>query len=260
MLFLVFLFGLFIGSFLNVLIDRVPKEESVVLGRSYCDSCKKKLRWFDLIPVLSFIFLGGKCRYCHSPLSSYYPLVEIITGFMFVLVFIFLSNGIKNYELRIMNVIDLIYYCFIISSLIVVFFTDLKYGIIPDKILYPAILISLVYIILNTKYLILSHLLSAVGAFLFFLLLYLITRGKGMGFGDIKLSFLMGFILGLPAIIFALYIAFLTGAIVGVILVLWGKKKLKGAIPFGPFLVLGTILSIFLEETLIKLLHWLNFW
>ncbi len=249
--FVLFVIGLFVGSFLGVLVDRLPKDESVLKGRSYCEKCKKKLGAFDLIPLLSFIFLSGRCRYCKAPLSFYYPVIELTTGILFVLCYIFQFFPQSGISLR-----ETIFSLFIVSSLIVVFFTDLKYGIIPDKIIYPAIVISLLFIILNTKYLILNTSLSALGAFLFFLLLFLITRGRGMGFGDVKLVFLMGLFLGFPKIIIALYLAFLTGALVSIILVIWGKKKLKGGtVPFGPFLVLGTLISFFFgNQVLLRVL------
>jgi leader peptidase (prepilin peptidase) / N-methyltransferase len=242
----IFIFGLFIGSFLNVLADRLPRGETVVGGRSHCEVCKKELEWYDLIPLLSFAFLKGRCRYCHTRLSLRYPAVELTTGILFVLVYLFLARDSILYQvLSIKYLVELLYYLFIISCLIVVFFADLKYGIIPDKIIFPAIIISAIYLILNTQYL-LPHVLSAVGACLFFLMLFLVTRGRGMGFGDVKFAFFMGLVLGYPNIIVGLYIAFLTGAIVGCILILWRKKKLKGAsIPFGPFLVLGTVLAMF---------------
>lgn len=244
---IIFLFGLAVGSFLNVLIDRLPRDESIIKGRSYCDNCKKPLLWCDLIPLFSFVLLKGKCRHCRSPISLYYPIVELTTGILFVLVFLFFSQeGIMNHELRIMGLISVIYYLFIVPCLIVVFFTDLKYGIIPDRIVYPAILVSLLYLFIIPNSLFMIHVLSGLGAFLFFLFLYIITRGRGMGFGDVKLVFLLGLFLGWPYIIVALYFAFLTGAIVGCILILWRKKKLTGGtIPFGPFLVLGAIIAMF---------------
>lgn len=247
---IIFLLGLTVGSFLNVLIDRLPREESVAKGRSYCEHCKKPLLWYDLIPLVSFVLLKGKCRYCHSPISLYYPTVELVTGVMFVLIFDHLRDvpheNIKYQISNIKYVVSLIYYLFITSSLIVIFFADLKYGIIPDKIVFSSILVSIVYLFINHKSLIINHLVSALMSFLFFLILYIVTKRKGMGFGDVKLVFLLGIFLGWPYIIIALYFAFLTGAVVGCILVLWRKKKLTGGtVPFGPFLVLGAIIALF---------------
>jgi leader peptidase (prepilin peptidase) / N-methyltransferase len=258
----IFIIGLFIGSFLDVLADRLPRNESVAKGRSHCEKCKKELVWYDLIPLFSFIFLKGKCRYCHARLSAYYPIVELTTGIMFVITFLFAVN---NFQFSIFNfqsiynfqfLISLIYYLFIVSCLIVVFFTDLKYGIIPDKIIFPAMFITLIFNLqfaISNQFSIFNFLMSAIGACLFFLFLFLITKGRGMGFGDVKFAFLMGLILGFPNIVISLYIAFLTGAIIGTILIVWRKKRMFGtAIPFGPFLVLGTLSAIFLGDFLFQ--------
>ncbi len=280
-----FILGVCVGSFLNVLVDRIPHGEQVFRGRSYCDNCKKNLRWFDMIPVLSFLILKGKCRHCHSLISFYYPLVEILTGLIFIIIYLYVLK-LNNLPFAIFHfpfnltiqqfsnvTIDLFYYLFIASSLTVIFFTDLKYGIIPDKIVYPAVVVSVIYHFPFTIFHLpfdfnnltiqqfSNYLLSAFGAFIFLLILFLITKGKGMGFGDVKLAFLMGLFLGFPLIVGAFYLAFLTGASVGIILVIWGKKKLPGGkIPFGPFLVLGTFLSLFFGEQLTHLgLLLLNF-
>ena len=241
---IIFVLGLAVGSFLNVLIDRLPKDKSIIKGRSYCDHCKKPLRWYDLIPLLSFLILKGKCRNCHFSISFYYPMVELVTGVVFVLTFDHLRGGS-------LDIVALAYYLFILSSLIVIFFTDLKYGIIPDKIVYPAILTVSIYTIFNFQFSIFNYFLSALGAFLFFLILYLVTKGRGMGFGDVKLVFILGLFLGFPKAVVAFYIAFLTGAIFGCILIVWGKKKFfGGTIPFGPYLVLGTFISLFWGEAI----------
>lgn len=164
-----------------------------------------------------------------------------------------------NHESGIMGFFELGYYLFIVSSLIVVFFSDLKYGIIPDRIVYPAIAVSFGYLFIIHNSYFMIHFLSALGVFLFFLLLFLATRGRGMGFGDVKLVFLLGLFLGFPKIIVAFYISFLTGAVIGIILILWGKKKLHGTtIPFGPFLVAGALAALLLDLRLWSfLLPWL---
>lgn len=239
---LLFIFGLAVGSFLNVLIDRLSQDESIVYPPSHCDYCKKPLLWIDLVPVVSFIFLRARCRYCHKPISWRYPLVEILTGTAFVLA-VNLKSGLPL--LSILASIDTIYYLVVISVFIVIFFADLRYGIIPDKIVYPAIFASFLPLILNTQYLILNHLLSASGAFLFFLAIYAFTKGRGMGFGDVKLVFLLGLLFGFPKIVYVLYIAFLTGAVFSIILILLRRKKLKETVAFGPFLILGALLVFF---------------
>jgi len=252
--FLIFFFGLIIGSFINVLIYRLPRDLSLN-GRSYCPKCKKKISWYDNIPLVSFLLLKGKCRKCHSPISLQYPLVELLTGVLFVTSFFLLINS--NSEFRIQNSelgfwITLLYTFWIVSAFLAIFIIDLKHQIIPDQILYSSLFVVSFYefIIHHSSFTI--HLISAVAGFIFFYFLYKITKGKGMGFGDVKLVFLMGLVLGYPNIILALYLAFLTGATAGVILILARLKKLKQPIAFGPFLSLATIVSYFLGTEIIK--------
>lgn len=249
-MFLLLLFiGLFAGSFLGVLSDRLPKNETVVKGRSHCDFCRKNLRWYDLIPLLSFISTKGKCRYCKHRLSFFYPVIEITTGILFASTSIFVSSQFIIYNLAF--IIALVYYLLIVSSLIVIFFSDLKYGIIPDKVLLPAIAIVFVYLLIFNPSFLILNLFSGVLTFLFFVIISLaftlLLQKQSMGGGDIKLVFLLGLFLGFPNIIISLYVAFLTGALAGIILILWKKKSFRNAtLPFGPFLVLGAVTSLFL--------------
>ncbi len=235
----VFIFGLVIGSFLNSVIWRLEKEESFLKGRSYCPSCKHPLSWQDLIPVFSFLFLKGRCRYCQGKISLQYPLVEIATALLFLFVLIYLG----------LTPVSLIYYFIIIAILIVIFVFDLKYYLIPDKVIYPAIGIALVYLFIHPSFLLLG-VVSAFGSALFFALIILVSRGRWLGFGDVKLAFFMGLFLGFPNILVALFLSFFIGAIIGIGLILSGKKSLKSEIPFGPFLVTGTLLAVFFGEFL----------
>ena len=238
MSFLIFSFGLLLGSFLNCLVYRLNEAKNwrnFFFGRSYCPKCKRNLCWFDNIPLFSFLFLKGKCRWCHSPIPWRYPLVELATGILSVMVYLF-SVG---------PVVNLIFNLIIVYALIVIFLSDLLYRTIPDQIVYPVIAIALLWLIINQQWL---SILSGLGAALFFLFLVLLTRWQGMGLGDVKLAGLMGLILGFPSIIVALYLAFLTGALVGVILILMKRKKLRSEIAFGPFLVLSTLIALFWGE------------
>lgn len=247
---LLFVVGLSVGSFLNVVIDRLPREESIAWGRSYCESCKKTLVWYDLIPVFSYFFLQGKCRYCRSSLSLQYPLVELLTGFAFAAIPFFVIHD---------NILYFGYDFFIVSCLLVISFIDIKYGIIPDVIVYPAIIVSAL-VLAASHALFPPYLLSALGAFLFFLFLFLVTRGKGMGFGDVKLVFMLGLFLGFPAIIISLYVAFLTGAVVSIILVVRNKLTVKHTIAFGPYLCLGALIAfLFKEQSTHLFLNLINF-
>lgn len=237
--FFVFLFGLCIGSFLNCVIYRLEEKQSFSKGRSYCPSCKHQLSWKDLIPILSYVFLLGHCRYCKKKISIQYPLVELATGILFILAF--------NAD----HIVQSIYFLLSISFLIIIFVSDLKHYIIPDKVILPAILISLAY---NTFSLVTgdftwSYFVRLFWAgflpALFFFSLFFFSRGKWIGFGDVKLALFMGFLLGPNRIIAALFLAFLAGSVIGMGLIIFGKKKMKSEVPFGPFLVSGTLVSLF---------------
>jgi len=237
----VFVLGVCVGSFLNVLIYRLPRGLSLA-GRSFCPQCRHKLAWRDNIPLLSFAFLGGRCRCCQRPISWQYPAVEFGTAVTTLLVFFHLA-GAEVVASSPPRWLSLAFYLLVTYALIVIFVSDLKYQIIPDQIIYPAILLTALFLISQYPNILISYLLVGLGTAGFFLLLYLLTRGKGMGLGDVKLALLMGLLLGWPKILIALYFAFLTGAFVGVILILLGKKKFGQHIPFGPFLVGGTLIS-----------------
>jgi leader peptidase (prepilin peptidase) / N-methyltransferase len=262
--------GLFIGSFLGVMVDRLPQNKTIVKGRSHCDFCKKELNWYDLIPVLSFISTRGKCRYCKHSLPYFYPVIEITTGVMFAITYLFTIyhlpfsnfNQIVNYQFLIVNVV---YYLFIMSSFIVIFFTDLKSGIIPDKVLLSGVVVSIISQLIIAPQLVFINLFSGIGAFLFFLIISVafsaLTKKDAMGGGDIKLVFLLGLFLGFPNIVIALYIAFLTGALAGIILIIWKKKQFrKATLPFGTFLILGSAICLFWGNIIYaQISHFLGF-
>lgn len=246
-LILFLILGFSIGSFLNMLVYRLPKGQ-FIFGRSYCDNCRKTLLWYDLIPLFSFIILSGKCRFCKKKINNQAPLVETLTALLFVCLLL---------KYPILTDLNLWFFLFFVSSLITIFFIDLNDGIIPNKITFPLFFISLIYVTLNPN--LFNHILSSFFIFLLFLMIYLLTKGRGIGFGDVKLVLVIGLVFGFPKIIITSYLAFLTGAIVSLILILWGKKHLhKDTIPFGPFLVIGAIVGIFLGDSLVSLL--LSFW
>lgn len=254
--FFIFISGLAIGSFLNCIIYRLGIEKSFLFGRSSCPNCQYELKWHDLIPILSFFILGGKCRHCKKPISWQYPLVELATGILFV----FMGYQFL-YEIPI-RWLDFFYLLFITSILIIIFVYDLKNYLIPDKIILPAILVSLIIKIISafwqfhfskeSLHLIYNGWLAALGAGAFFLFIVLVSRGRWMGIGDIKLAFLMGLSLGFPDILVALFFAFFFGAIIGLGLIALGKKTFKSEIPFGPFLVTGTFIGLFWANNLIN--------
>ncbi|MFA9288773.1 MAG: A24 family peptidase [Weeksellaceae bacterium] len=240
--------GLFFGSFLNVLADRLSREESI-MGRSYCESCKHVLEWKDLIPVVSYLYLKGKCRYCKAPFTSQYPLAELFTSGMYVLVW-YLSN--LQYGLVSFHILHIV----VVSILIVILLADLRYQIIPDEMQIALIVVAVVrlFIVGFAFDILLQQLLAGMIAFLPLLALFLITKGRGMGFGDVKLAFGIGFYLGLWNGLLALYIGFLSGGIIGAAILLLKKGDRKTKIAFGPFLVVGFFVMVFFEGSVSMLL------
>ncbi len=236
--FFVFIVGLCVGSFLNVVIDRIPHHRSIVKGRSECDFCHHTLAWYDLIPVFSFVFLRGACRYCKHTLSLQYPIVEILTGVLFLVSYVLLLGSPGVFALG---------KSFLLLSLFATFFAlsvmDIKYGILSDTLILFSVGLT-VGLLLFSPALFFAHLLVGFVCLGVLLLLFLVTKGRGIGLGDVKLSFVMGLLLGFPSIVVAFYIAFLTGACIAIILIVAKKKKLVGGtIAFGPFLLLGTYIS-----------------
>lgn len=242
----IFFFGLCIGSFLNCTIYRIEEDKSLQ-GRSFCPNCKHILSWQDLFPVFSFLFLGGKCRYCREKISIQYPLVEIITGFIFLLLF--------NQQ----NILQSVFYLIISSFLIIIFIYDLKHYLIPEIALFPAIIIAIIYYLIppyNVQF-ILSGVFATLIATIFFFLLYWLSKERAMGFGDVELVILMGILLGWPNLFVALFLAFFLGAIIGLTLVFIPfksakKKSLKSAIPFGPFLIAGTFIAMIYGNQIVQ--------
>ncbi len=248
---LVFLIGLVLGSFLNVVVDRSVEGKSFVSGRSKCAYCHRELSPIELLPLVSYVMQGGKCKHCSKKLSIYYPVVELTTGILFVIA---MYDIIGNTPLSppTYGILDATYgmYIFaVISVLIIIFFTDLKYGLIPFYTTLLAILVVFlknIFFPLYDDLSLINYFFSAFFSLIFFLILFLATKGRGMGFGDVVYVFLMGLLLGFPKIVLGMYIAFLSGTVVALFLVFLKKKKMKGGtIPFGPFLVAGTVISFF---------------
>ena len=252
---LIFIFGLIVGSFLNCVIYRISKEESFLKGRSYCPKCRHKLNFFDLFPVLSFVFLSGRCRYCKELISRQYPLVELATGFLFSFIYFEFGPVVNLFSFV---SLEILFWCAIWSFFIIMFVFDWKHYIIPDEVVYPAIALSVTWVVYSflagmaTGTQIFEAVLSAFGASLFFFLMWFFSKGRAMGFGDVKLAFLMGLLLGWGRIILGLFLGFLFGAIIGLILIMLKKKGMKSEIPFGPFLILGTFLSLFFGQSIIN--------
>jgi len=240
-LFIIFILGLLIGSFLNVVIFRMNELHTIILTRSHCQECKKEIAWYDLIPFLSFIILKTKCRYCDKPISWQYPLVEVGTAILSVLIYWKFGNHLYTYFL-----LATTYF------LIVIFVYDLKKYLIPDEMLYPAIIIAIIYRAFDSPLNFKMTLLGVLIAVGFLGIIYLLGKGKWMGFGDVKLAILLGLVTPFPLVIITIFLAFLIGSVVGLIMVSLKQKKLKSEVPFAPFLIIGLYLSIFFGEKIIS--------
>ena len=260
-----FIFGAAIGSFLNVVILRFGSGKDLS-GRSFCPECKHQLAILDLVPVFSYIYLQGKCHYCHKRISKQYPLVELSAALLFSFAFIFVGSsllGFSNSESVFGTWLGFAYLLFFSSVLLVLSVFDFKKGIIPDKILLPSILIATIFLLLSSltkanevfevMRLVTLDLFAAFAIAVFFLLLILVTKGRGMGGGDFKLSIFIGLSLGWPLAFVGILLGFLTGASAAVMLILVGKKVFGQTIPFGPFLALGAYLSALWGSKLLEM-------
>lgn len=254
----IFLLGLAFGSFINVVVYRMPKGLTIT-GRSVCPVCKKKIAWYDNIPLFSYILLKGKCRKCGKRISLRYPLVELASGIVLLFVTLMLYNcSFSGNALCLWaNSISVFSYplFWIVSvCMLAIFFIDLREMIIPDELVFiPLGLITVLLVALPSP-LFFVHLASGFVAGLFLLLINLTTRGKGMGLGDVKLAALVGAILGGLSSVVWLFLSFLTGAVTGIILILVGRARLSQKIAFGPFLILSFFIALIWGDSLFKLI------
>ena len=247
----VFLFGLVVGSFINVVVLRLNTGESIIFTFSRCFSCSKRLGAGELIPVLSFIIQRGRCRHCGSSISFQYPVVESLSGLLFFLIFLKLGYDIAGGGV----------FSIISSALVFLFFAvllaaavyDARNKMLPDIFTSTLTASAAVYSLLGGVFF--YDMLAGLGAFLFFALFWFVSGGKWMGFGDAKLAFGLGIFLGWPLVIVAVLLGFWIGAIWGILFLLLGKYGRKTQIPFGPFLATGAFLAFLLGKDMIA---WYN--
>ncbi|MBP9822185.1 MAG: prepilin peptidase [Candidatus Pacebacteria bacterium] len=230
---LAFFGGLIYGSFLNVLLWRLPEGRGVN-GRSRCRSCNHQLAWYDLVPVLSYLVLGGRCRYCHERIHHRYPIVEITTALILGIFFI-----IRIPVLSIASGVDI----FGLLILVSFFFFDLFYMLLPDVLMFPAMGVYLAYDLV-TKQDPMTYVLAALLTASFFAILYAASKGRGLGFGDVKLGLLLGLMLGYPTGFISVVLGIWIAAIVSIGLLLSGKYSRTDAIPLGSFLAFSAIIII----------------
>ena len=252
-----FVIGLIVGSFLNVCVDRLPVKKSLFFPSSHCDNCHKNLSFYELIPVLSYLYLRGRCRVCRSSISPRILLLEILCGSIFSVIYI--KYGFCA---------DALFMCVTISLFLVIIFIDIEHMLVLNNIIFLSFLFFLTVLILNASFshtdffthyhlnylprLDLALLSSFFSAFCFCLLACLYSRGLGMG--DVKLVGLIGLITGYPLILVALLSGALIALIVSLLLILFGKKTIHDKIPLGAFLAMGTIITLLWGGDMLPLL------
>lgn len=247
--FIIFILGSVIGSFLNVCIYRMPRSLSIILPASRCPSCDTPIKPYDNIPILSYVFLGGKCRICKARISLRYPLVEFLNAALYVLVFWRFGFGLHT-----------LVYFILCSSLIVITFIDLDHQIIPDRITLPGIPIGLLagsFLLVDPflRYSLLGFKASITGLLTgggLFYVIAALSRG-GMGGGDIKMMAMVGSFMGWKSVLLTTFLGSLTGAVFGLFLMIFRGKGRKTKIPFGPFLALGTLITLFYGQ---EMFYW----
>lgn len=242
---LCFIIGTVMGSFYNVVIYRVPENKSIIKPRSSCGACGKVLEPGDLIPVFSYIFLKGKCRYCKQPISFQYPLVELLTGLLFVVLYLKFSISAEFF-----------FSVYLVSILIIMFFIDLKHMIIPNGLVIAALAGGIILfavrffyddsIIVNESWYIslLGMVIPSVFLLLVALFGYIANRSEAMGMGDVKIFVPIGLFLGLKLSVLALFLSMLIGGLAGVVLIITGLKERKSQVPFGPFIAVASLISL----------------
>ncbi len=244
-----FIIGVVIGSFLNVVVYRTVYDKSPLEGRSKCPECEEKISWKHNIPLLSYVLLKGRCAHCNSKISLQYPVVELLSGLLFVWWYVVGWSFFQLVETPLIWIQPIFWLGVGIALLLVTVF-DFKYGIIPNGLNVALFVWVMVYRLglvgmgrMQTRDFLLALLSSGVLA-AFFYFLYRITKRQGFGFGDVKLAPSLGLILGWPKILVGVMASFVIGGVVAVVLMILGKKKMKETIVFGPFLTLGTLISL----------------
>lgn len=225
-----FVYGIFIGSFLNVCIYRIPKKESVVVVRSHCMNCGKNIKWYDLVPVFSFLILGGKCRYCKTKLSVQYPLIELLNGIGYAIIALFGGFNLES-----------ILYCLCFSSLLALSVIDFRTFEIPFAFNVFIGVLGIIKLLTDLSHWY-EYVIGAICVSGFLYLLYLITKGRGIGGGDIKLMAAAGLLIGWKLIILSLGLGCVIGSIIHIILMKVQDKD--RVLAFGPYLSIGIFISM----------------
>jgi len=236
-----FILGLVIGSFLNVCIHRIPSGKSVAFSPSCCPDCGERIRMRHMVPIVSYILLGGRCSCCRIKISPKYPLVELLTGVLFVLLMYRFGPGMEFYK-----------YAFLLSLLTAAGFIDFEHQIIPDILVIAGITAGIVFMFIDMRHPYIFYIAGGLLGGGILLAVDLVSRG-GMGGGDIKLMTVIGLFLGWQSTLLVLFLAFVTGGMAGVLMLVSGRKNRKDAVSFGPFIGGASVAAVFFGHQLTAL-------
>lgn len=239
---LFFTVGLVFGSFFSALSWRYSRGISNARGRSFCDRCKKQIVWYDNIPLISYLILSGKCRNCKKKISSRYPIIEFFTALSFLMIFNYSLSTLQGFSFQ--GALNLTFYLFVFSILMIILIIDFEHKIIPDHFVFLGIFLVFLFLFLTNSQLLFPNIFAGFFPASLLLLIHIFTRGRGMGLGDVKFAVLGGLIIGLKLCLVWLFLSFLTGGIAGIILILLGRARLKDQIAFGPFLIIGLLFTL----------------
>lgn len=235
-----FIIGLVFGSFFNVLIYRIPRRISIIKPSSFCPHCQRKIRFYDNIPLISFLLLGGRCRYCKKPISLRYPIVELLTGFIFLF-------GYEKFYFSLKTILLI----FLLSALLIIFFIDWEFQIIPDWLNYPGILLGFLFNIDRFPLFSLCGIIAGMCSLLVLRLIWLLLRKKeAIGGGDIKMAGFLGSYFGYKNVLFIIFLGAILGLIISLLLVAIRKRSIKDYIPFGSFLAISGVINLLFGEYL----------
>jgi len=241
---LIFILGLIVGSFNNVCIYRIPRNESIIYPASHCPKCRSKIKPIDNIPLLSYILLKGRCRNCKSKISIQYPIVELLTGLTYLIIYLIYGLSVQT-----------LIYIILSSALIIIAFIDLNEQIIPDVISLPGIVIGLILSFIVPYISFINSVLGAlIGGGIILIIAWvgsIIFKKEAMGGGDVKLAAMIGAFLGWRYMVISLFLGFFLGALAGIFLILSKIKRKEDMVPFGPFIALGSIITLLCGEKII---------
>jgi prepilin signal peptidase PulO-like enzyme (type II secretory pathway) len=253
--FLYAIWGLALGSFIAALTYRLPRNIWTSKGRSFCPNCNHQIAWFDNIPLFSFLFLRGKCRHCKKSISLRYPAIEF-AGLLIGLVTPFITGMVQT-NISWLTLLPFPAHFLVFGILLLflaIIITDLEFQIIPDEFVFSLLFLVFVSILLSASQTFFASLAVGFSCALFLLLLHLVTKGRGMGLGDVKLALPVGLLLGYPLGILWLFVSFVSGAVIGLVLMAFGNAGMKTKLAFGPFLVFGAVVTILFGKQLFSFL------